>query len=176
MQMSPTQRHCLIRAFSSSSLRVCFAFEMSTTVEKSSRKGHPEQEKLFLSLLSRPEYKLVGEDGDGVMERKLQAWWEPLLECFVTYNQAVLAKQPKTRGLGFQQELNVKGIQSKDKSMKDKCMSCKRQFKVDRHQVRGETGAAADGQLANAQAAIDAATENWPLFGLTPSWLSMMTK
>jgi hypothetical protein len=156
-------RQCLIRAFSSSSLLVCFAFEMSTTAEKSSRKRHPEQEKLFLNLLSRPEYKLVGEDGDGVMERKLQAWWEPLLECFVTDNQAVLAKQPKTaRGLGFQQELNVNGIQSKYKSMKDKCMSCKRQFKVDRHQVRGETGAAADGQLANAQAAIDAATENWP--------------
>jgi hypothetical protein len=138
---------------------------MSTTVENSSRKWHPDQEKLFLSLLSRPEYKPVGGDGDGVMERKLQARWEPLLECFVKENQALLAKQRKTaQGLGFLQEFNVKGIQSKYKSMKDKCMSCKRQFKVDRHQVSGETGAAADGQPATAQAAIDAATEDWPLF------------
>jgi hypothetical protein len=89
MQMSPIHRHCLICTFSSSSLHVCFALEMSTNVEKSSRKWHPEQETHFLSLVSRPEYKLVGEDGDGVMERKLQAWWEPLLECFVTDNQAV---------------------------------------------------------------------------------------
>jgi hypothetical protein len=88
-----------------------------------------------------------------------------LLECFVTENQALLAKQPKTaRGLGFRQEFNVKGIQSKYKSMKDKYMSCKRQFQVDRHQVSGKTGAAADGQPATAQAAIDAATEDWPLF------------
>jgi hypothetical protein len=132
---------------------------MSATVEKSNRKWHPEQEKLFLGLLSRLEYKPVGGDGDGVMERKLQARWEPLLECFVTENQALLAKQPKTaRGLGLRQEFNVKGIQSKYKSMKDTYMSCKRQFKVDRHQVPGETG--------------DVNNES----SLRPSWLSMMTK
>jgi hypothetical protein len=132
---------------------------MSTTVEKSSRKWHPEQEKLFLELLSLPKYKPIGGDGDGVMERKAQARWEPLLACFLGENRRLLAKQPKTaRGLGFREDFHVKGIQSKYKSMKDRYTSCKRQFKVDRHQVRGETGAAADGQPGTAQAAIDAAT------------------
>jgi hypothetical protein len=132
-------------------------------MEKSSLKWHPEQEKLFLELLSLPKYKPICGDGDGVMERKAQARWEPLLACFLGENRRLLAKQPKTpRGLGFREDFNVKGIQSK--SMKDRYTSCKRRFKVDRHQVRGETGAAADEQPGTAQAAIDAATEAWPLF------------
>jgi hypothetical protein len=37
---------------------------------KSGRKWHPEQEKLFVELVSLPEYKPIGGEGDGVMERK----------------------------------------------------------------------------------------------------------
>jgi hypothetical protein len=40
---------------------------MSTTVEKSSRKWHPEQEKLFVELISPLEYKPIGGEGDGFM-------------------------------------------------------------------------------------------------------------
>jgi hypothetical protein len=44
---------------------------MSTTAAKSSRKWHPEQEKLFMETLSLPGYKRIGGDADGVMERKV---------------------------------------------------------------------------------------------------------
>jgi hypothetical protein len=40
-----------------------------------------------------------------------------------------------------------------------------RACRVGRHQLQGETGAAADGQPATAQGAIDKATESWVLFG-----------
>jgi hypothetical protein len=43
----------LFRAFISSSIRVCLAFQMSTTVEKPSCKWHREQEKLFVRLTSK---------------------------------------------------------------------------------------------------------------------------
>jgi hypothetical protein len=37
---------------------------------KSGRKWHLEQEKLFVELMSLPEYKPIGGEGDGVMESK----------------------------------------------------------------------------------------------------------
>jgi hypothetical protein len=137
------------------------AFEMSTTIEISGRKWHPEQEKLFVELLSLPEYKPIGGSGDGVMERRQDTCWAPLLSRLSSENAVLVAGQRKTAsGLGFKEGFNT----SKYKSLKEKCMSLKRDFKVDRHQVSGETGAAADGQPATAQAAIDAAMEAWPLF------------
>jgi hypothetical protein len=47
---------------------------------------------------------------------------------------------------------------------RDRYLALKRECKVDRHQLRGETGAAADDQPSTAQAAIDMATAKWPLF------------
>jgi hypothetical protein len=141
------------------------AFEMSTTIEKSSRKWHPEQEKLFVELLSLPEYKTIGGSGDGVMERKQDTRWAPLLARLSLENEGLVAGQHKrASGLGCKEGFNIKGLISKYKSLKEKYMSLKRDFKVDRHQVSGETGAAAGGQPATAQAAINAATEAWPLF------------
>lgn len=43
-------------------------------------------------------------------------------------------------------------------------MATKQEYKVDRHQVQGETGAAAGEAPATAQEAIERATEAWPLF------------
>jgi hypothetical protein len=160
--------YCIVLSvlfFFSSSVRAYLAFEMSTTVEKSSRKRHPEQEKLFVELLSLPDYKPIGGSGDGVMERKQDTRWAPLLARFSLENEVLVAGQRKTAsGLGFKEVFNIKKLISKYKSLREKYMSLKRDFKVNLHQVSGETGAAADGQPATAQAAIDAATEAWLLF------------
>jgi hypothetical protein len=66
---------------------------MSTTVGKSNRKWHPEQEKLFVELLSLPEYKPIGGGGDGVMERKQDTRWAPLLAHFSLENEVLVAGQ-----------------------------------------------------------------------------------
>jgi hypothetical protein len=42
----------------------------------------------------------------------------------------------------------------------------KKRHKVGRHQLRGETGSAAEGQPANMQEAIDRATADWPLLSM----------
>jgi hypothetical protein len=144
------------------------AFEMSTTADKSSRKWHPEQEKLFVELLSLPDYKPIGGSGDGVMERKQDTRWAPLLARFSLENEGLVAgERKKASGLGFKEGFNIMGLIIKYKSLWEKYMSLKRDFKVDRHQVSGGTGAAADGQPATAQAAIDAATEAWPCCHVT---------
>jgi hypothetical protein len=54
---------------------------MSKPGSESSRKWHPQQEELFLYLLSKAEFRLIGGKGDGVMERKDHARWAPLLSA-----------------------------------------------------------------------------------------------
>lgn len=58
----------------------------------------------------------------------------------------------------------MKGIVGKYKQMREKYSSLKLQFKVGRHQLSGETGAAAGDQPCTAQETIDKATEKWHLF------------
>jgi hypothetical protein len=83
-----------------------------------------------------------------------------LLVRFCEENQALVAGERKTaRGLAFKKDFSFKGLMSNYKSLRERYVALKQQFKVDRHQVRGKTGAAADGQPATAQAAINAATE-----------------
>jgi hypothetical protein len=111
----------------------------------------------FLELPSLPEYKPIGGGGDAVMERNVDTWWSPLLAHLCEEDQQLVAGQRKTAGgLGLEENFNVMGMMSKHKSLIKKYSTLKRQFKVGRHQVRGETGAAADGQPATALAAINA--------------------
>lgn len=131
---------------------------------KSSRKWHAEQEKLFSNPLIKPDYKPIGGMGDGVMERKEEARWGPLLECFMKDNQE-LASQCKTfSSLALKQDFYVKILKRKWESFKQQYNKLKKDCKVGRHQLVGETGAAAGGQPTNAQAAVDLATSQWPLF------------
>jgi hypothetical protein len=60
--------------------------DMSAVASKGSRKWHPDQERLLLECLIRPELRPIGGDGDGVMERKVDARWMPLLEYFEKEN------------------------------------------------------------------------------------------
>jgi hypothetical protein len=55
---------------------------MFEPVWETSRKWHAKQEELFLEFLSMPEFKPKGGKGDGIMERKDQARWAPLLAAF----------------------------------------------------------------------------------------------
>jgi hypothetical protein len=102
---------------------------MSTTVEQSSRKWHSEQEKLFVELISLPEYKPIGGEGDGVMERKADTRWAPLLSRFCEENQALVAGERKTpRGLAFEEDFSVKGLMSKYKFLRERYVALKQQL------------------------------------------------
>jgi hypothetical protein len=56
--------------------------EMASTEPVHSRKWNVDQESLFLELLVMPEFKPIGGDGDGIMERKDEVRWAPLLARF----------------------------------------------------------------------------------------------
>jgi hypothetical protein len=75
-----------------------------------------------------------------------------LLARLCKENQHLLAGQRTTaRGLEFKEYFSVKGLMSKYKSMRKKYMIASSNFKVGRHPVRGETGAAAEGLPQNKQ-------------------------
>lgn len=131
---------------------------------KSSRKWHVEQEKLFLDLLIKHEYKPIGGLGDGVMERKEEARWGPLLERFLKDNQELASTWKTFSSLALKQDFDIKMLKRKWDGFKQVYNKLKKDCKVGRHQLAGETGAAADGQPTTAQAAVDVATTQWPLF------------
>jgi hypothetical protein len=66
-------------------------FAMPSQPAQESRKWHFSQEKCFLDILCLPEFKPIGGDGDGVMERKDVARWTPLLERFSNENAQLVA-------------------------------------------------------------------------------------
>jgi hypothetical protein len=140
-------------------------FAMSVNVEKASVRWHELQEVLFANLLCMPEFKPIGGDGDGVMARMVEKVWQPLLDKFLEENEKLVARaQTTSTGLSLKKEFNIKTLKKKYDLFRDRYTSLKRECNVGRHQLRGETGAAADGQPNTAQAAIDAATKKWPLF------------
>jgi hypothetical protein len=52
---------------------------MSAVASKGSRKWHPHQENLFEDHLFGLECRPIGGNGNGVMEREVEARWTPLL-------------------------------------------------------------------------------------------------
>jgi hypothetical protein len=138
---------------------------MSAVSSKGSRKWHPDQERLLFECLIRPEFKPIGGDGDGVMERKVEARWMPLLEYFEKENGKLAERLSTACGLRPKLDFDVKILQRKWQTFKELYARLKKECRVGRHQQQGETGAAAEGQPATAQAAIDSATKRWHLFG-----------
>jgi hypothetical protein len=92
---------------------------MSATASKGSRKWHPEQEKLFLKCLCRPEFRPIGGDGDGVMERKVEARWMPILVYFETENGRLAERESTTSGLRLKHNFDLKMLQRKWQNFKE---------------------------------------------------------
>jgi hypothetical protein len=136
---------------------------MSSNADKSSVRWHPDQEKLFLELLSLPQYKRIGRDSDGMMGRKVETVWEPLLQRFSSTNEGLRAGQTST-GLQMKTDFTAKALRQKFTLMSCKYKELKKACKVGRHELRGETGSTASGQATTPQEAIDQATKKWPLF------------
>jgi hypothetical protein len=65
---------------------------MEAAARKTSRTLHLDQEKLFLEHIVRSEFKPIGGQGDGVMERKAEAQWGPLLEAFRAANSLLVER------------------------------------------------------------------------------------
>jgi hypothetical protein len=51
---------------------------------------------MYLDLLILPEFKPIGGDGDGVMERKEEARWAPLLARFLAANEWLASDEGKS--------------------------------------------------------------------------------
>jgi hypothetical protein len=83
---------------------------MSPNADKASVRWHPDQEELFLELLSLPQYKPVGGNSDGMMGRKVETVWEPLLQRFSSANESLRAGQTST-GLQMETDFTAKVLQ-----------------------------------------------------------------
>jgi hypothetical protein len=124
---------------------------MTATASKASRKRHPEQEKLFFKCLCRPEFRPIGGGGDGVMERKVEARWMPLLVYFETEDGKLAERESTTCSLRPKNDLYLKMLQRKWQNFKEMYAKLKKGCRVGRHQERGETGSAAAGQPTTVQ-------------------------
>jgi hypothetical protein len=132
---------------------------MSGQEAAGSRKWHTEQEILYIEHLSKSRFKPIGGDSDGRMERKDETVWQPLADSFNDANMA-LRERLKTRGgKEIKGYFDVPMLKRKFDSMRAKYLQLRTTHKVGRHQLVGETGAAAEGQAGTAQAAVDAATK-----------------
>jgi hypothetical protein len=87
---------------------------MSTKCEKASKRWHEDQEEIFVRLLCMPQYKPIGGDGDGVMARKVEQVWQPLLDRFLEENEKLMARELTTStGLSMKTDFNVKTSKKK---------------------------------------------------------------
>jgi hypothetical protein len=101
------------------------------------------------------------------MERKVERHWGPLLAAFKSENAKLASSVLQTHsGMRLKTDFNEKAQQQKYQLFRQKYDEMKKRHKVGRHQLRGETGSAAEGQPANMQEAIDRATADWPLFSM----------
>jgi hypothetical protein len=101
--------------------------------EESNRKWHrphrsTDQEELCLEFLSLPECKLIGGEGHGVSEGKVDTQWSTLQASFCENVQLVAGRRKTAGGLG---------LMSKFKSLQEIYTLLKQQCKVDHHQLRG---------------------------------------
>jgi predicted small metal-binding protein len=67
-------------------------------------------------------------------------------------------------GLGMKCDFRVKALQQKYALMSSKYKDLKRCCKAGRHELRGETGSAAEGEASTVQEAIENAAKFWSLF------------
>jgi hypothetical protein len=86
---------------------------MDGSNSKRSCKWHPEQEQLFLDLLSQPEYRPIGGDGDGRMERELEARWTSPLEALRDQNARLAERLQTSSGLKSMMDFDVKVLMRK---------------------------------------------------------------
>jgi hypothetical protein len=98
------------------------------------------------------------------MERKEEVRWAPLLQRFLAGNAKLVGEASTSKGLPLKTDFDVKMLQRKWQAFKEQYQKLKRDCKVSRHLLSGETGSAAEGQPATAQQAVDAANVVWPLF------------
>jgi hypothetical protein len=83
---------CCFRLFDAALTKPVTAdIEMADSETTGTRKWSADQEKLFLDLLIKPEVKRIGGDGNGVMDRKEEARWAPLLARFLAANESLVA-------------------------------------------------------------------------------------
>jgi hypothetical protein len=117
--------------------------------------------------LCDPMFMPIGGEGDGQMERKVERRWGPLLAAFKSENAKLASSVLQTHsGMRLKSDFNEKALQQKYQLFRQKYDEMKKRHKVGRHQLRGETGSAAEGQPTNVQEAIDRATADWPLFSM----------
>jgi hypothetical protein len=134
---------------------------MSSKGDKACARWHPDQEKIFLDILSIPRFKPVGGDADGTMGRKVELIWEPLLHRFMEENGQLSGSNHATStGLGMKCDFSAKALQQKYALMSSKYKDLKRCCKVGRHELRGETGSAAEGQASTVQEVIGSAAKS----------------
>jgi hypothetical protein len=83
----------------------------------------------------------IGGDGDGVMERKDVMRWTPLLEQFLNENAQLVATDTTSTNPLLKTTFDVNMLQRKWQSFKETYQRIKREHKVSRHPLAGETGA-----------------------------------
>jgi hypothetical protein len=98
------------------------------------------------------------------MERKVDVRWQPMLEEFQKANALLASSRATSAGLRLKTDFDIKMLQRKWQTFRELYQKVKKECKVGRHQLPGETGAASEGQPTTAQQAIDNATNKWPLF------------
>jgi hypothetical protein len=122
------------------------------------------KKNFFLDFLARPEFKPVVGEGDELMKRKVDVRWSFLLAEFQKANALLANSRATSVGLRLKTDFDIQMLQRKLQSFRDLCQQLKKECKVGRHQLAGETGAASEGQPTTAQQAIDNATKILPLF------------
>jgi hypothetical protein len=123
-------------------LAECPSVAMPLQPAQESRNWHFYQEKRFLDILVLPQFKPIGSDGDGVMERKDVMRWTPLLGQFLNENAQLVATDTTSTNLPLKTTFDVKMLQSKSQSFKETYQRMKwREHRVSRHLLAGETGA-----------------------------------
>jgi hypothetical protein len=108
--------------------------EMAASEPRGTRKWSADQEKMYLDLLVFPEFKPIGGDGDGVMERKEEALWAPLQARFLAANESLVARAASDGGKRVKMDFDVAMMKRKWHAFRDQYNKCKRECKVGRHQ------------------------------------------
>jgi hypothetical protein len=113
---------------------------MASTEPVHSRKWTVDQESLFLELLVIPEFKPIGGDGDGIMERTDEVRWAPLLARFQAENKQLVMRAAADGGKCLKMDFDIGMLKRKWASFKEHYRKCKKECKVGRHEEIGETG------------------------------------
>jgi hypothetical protein len=87
-----------------------------------------------------PEFKPVGGEGDGVMERKEATRWTPMLARFLKVNARLVPHDTTSTKMPLKATFDTKVLGRKWQAMKETYQKMKREHKVGLHISTGETG------------------------------------